>query len=243
MFAKLPRTLGPALAVLAGAGLAGCSVDMGSGNFDGVPLAELDTSSASPNAIRLAGPDTVVITRGNTFSIDVTGDRDAVDALRFDLDGDKFGIGRRNNSNASGTAQIALVVPGLRTLSLAGSGDIQVDRLEGEGDINIAGSGTTRITEIATDTLDISIAGSGDVEGRGTSRALDVSIAGSGSGKLQGLQVETADISIAGSGDLEFSSDGTVEASIVGSGDVTVTGSAKCDGRRMGSGKLRCGPA
>ena len=243
MFRKFARQFAPAIALSAAAFVSACSVDMGMGDFDGVPLAELDLTAANPDTIKLAGPDNVVISEGEQFSVDVTGDQEAVDALRFALDGDSLGIGRRSGGNVDGRARIAIVVTSLRTISLAGSGDIEAERLDGDGDINIAGSGTTRIGRIETDALDISIAGSGDVEGSGTSRSLDVSIAGSGSAKLRGLQVDNADISIAGSGDLEFSSDGTVDASIIGSGDVTVRGSAECSVSAVGSGKLRCGPA
>ena len=241
MFDRFVRTLAPVAGLAMGAMLAGCSVDMDIGGMDGVTMAELDTSAGAPDSISLVGPDNVIITRGETFAVDVTGDTDAVDAVRFKLDGDELAIGRAEGIGRDiGRAQITLVLPSLRAIAIAGSGDVRSDHMVGAGKVSIAGSGDARVTNLVTESLDISIAGSGNVEGSGRTSSLDVSVAGSGSTRLADVTVNSADISIMGSGDVAFASDGTVEASIMGSGNVDVTGRATCEVSAMGSGKLRC---
>ena len=96
------------------------------GDGDGVPLSELDTSGQTPNALALAGPDKVVVTEGAKLAIAVSGDKDAIEALRFNLDDGTLGIMRNKHAKAGGVATIAVTVPALREIILAGSGDITV---------------------------------------------------------------------------------------------------------------------
>lgn len=218
------------------------------GNFDinssnsGVPLAELDYEGATPSGISLAGPDRVIVTSGETLTIDVEGDPDVTELLRFDLDDDRLGIGREGNWRQKGIATIRVTMPTPTSLSLAGSGKIELDRLGtgGNTEVSIAGSGESRIAQIDAEVLDISVAGSGSLTAAGRAETLDLSIAGSGDLDLRDVQVGNADIAIAGSGDAVFSSDGNVDASIMGSGDVEVIGNATCEVSAMGSGNVRC---
>ncbi len=241
MLHKVMKTVAPVAGLALGAMLAGCSVDMGTGGMDGVTLAELDVSAEAPTGVALVGPDNISVSRGDRFDVDVTGDADAVDAVRFELDGDTLKVGRMKNAGRDlGKAQVLVVLPSLRTIALAGSGDVVSDHFDGDGEVSIAGSGTARLGQIATQKLEVAIAGSGSVEGEGSTDTLEVSVAGSGSTRLAGLKAGNADVSIAGSGDVAFASDGKVDASIMGSGDVAVTGNATCTVSAMGSGKLRC---
>ncbi|MBB3034423.1 head GIN domain-containing protein [Alteriqipengyuania lutimaris] len=223
--------------------LSACNADFNiSSGSSGVPLAELDYEGATPTGISLTGPDRVIVTSGETLAIDVEGDRDVTETLRFDLDDDTLGIGREGSWRQKGVATIRVTMPTPTRLSLAGSGEIGLDRLGtgGNVDISIAGSGESRIARIDADVLDISVAGSGSLTAAGRVETLDLSIAGSGDLDMREVEVGNADIAIAGSGDAVFSSDGTVDASIMGSGDVEVIGNARCDVSSMGSGEVRC---
>ncbi|WP_261388879.1 head GIN domain-containing protein [Qipengyuania aquimaris] len=241
MIHKLLKGLAPVAALAASAMLTGCNVDMQIGDGKGVPLAELDRGGDAPTEIILAGPDTVIINTGETFDIDVSGDDDAVAALRFHREDSSLAISREKDSGRGlGSATVRVTVPSLTAMVLAGSGTMEADEMTGSADVTIAGSGTAKVARMEAEKLDMTIAGSGDFEASGTADRLDMTVAGSGSGKMEGLKVERADITIAGSGNAAFASDGRVEASIVGSGDVSVTGSATCEVSAMGSGKLRC---
>ena len=216
------------------------SISISSG--DGVPLSELEYADAQPTGISLAGPDTVIVTSGERLTISVEGSADATEELRFELDDDELEISRVGSWRDTGKATVRVTMPTPTSLSLAGSGDLELDRLGtgGEAGVSIAGSGKSRVARIDADELEVNVAGSGSLKGAGRARTLELSIAGSGDLDLREVEVGDADISIAGSGDAVFSSNGTVDASIMGSGDVRVIGNAKCSSNSMGSGKLRC---
>lgn len=207
---------------------------------DGVPLSELDMGGATPTKLVLAGPDTVVITEGRELAITVSGDAEATEALRFNLDGDTLGIMREDNSRAKGKATIQVTMPPAREIVLAGSGDIRAPAMVDEAEVNIAGSGKVTVAKVAAERLNVNMMGSGTLAAMGTAERLDFNVAGSGKLAARGLKVGRAEVNIAGSGSGEFASDGQVTANVAGSGDVTVYGRAECKINSMGSGSLRC---
>ena len=241
MLKHLFRTILPIAALGIGLATAACgNAHITFGDDDGVKLADLDTSGEAPTALALAGPDKVVITEGAKLAIAVSGDKDAIDALRFNLDGGTLGIMREKHAKASGIAIVAVTMPAIREIVLAGSGDITAHAMTERGEVNIAGSGKVAIDRVAVSRLDINVMGSGSLSAAGTAERLDFNVAGTGNLHARGLKVERAEINIAGSGGGEFTSDGRVKANIAGSGNVTVYGNARCEIATMGSGKLHC---
>jgi hypothetical protein len=222
-------------------GTAGCDAKYTINGDEGKRLSELDLAGKAASALVLAGPDTVIVTRGDTLAITVEGDEAARDAVRFTLDDETLGVLRPGkSSNDDSRATVRVTLPSLTKLTLAGSGTIRAPELRGSPEAVIAGSGTADVTAVEADALEVTIAGSGTFKATGTARSLELTVAGSGNGAMEGLRVETADVSIAGSGDAAFASDGTVNAKIMGSGSVNVTGSAKCTVKTMGSGTVTC---
>jgi hypothetical protein len=240
MLHRIFKGVAPVLALALAAGLAACDGHLSINGHDGVPLSELDLDGKTPTELVLAGPDDVIVTRGDKLVIDVGGDPGAAGALRFTLDDDTLGVMRKSGWKGDGKAIVRVTLPELTKLTLAGSGKIEADQMGGKVEAVIAGSGTARVTAIDTDKLDVTIAGSGTLEASGRAKSLDLTVAGSGTAKMDGLKVENAKVTIAGSGDASFGSDGTVEATVMGSGNVTVTGRANCTIQSMGSGKLHC---
>jgi hypothetical protein len=245
MIGRILKGLAPVLAVAAAAGVAGCDgANISINDKDGVPLSELDTAGKSPSELVLAGPDEVIDTEGATLDIDVSGDREAVDALRFTLDDKTLGIVRKKGDwKGNAKATVRVTMPPLEHLVVAGSGTVTAPRMTGSPEITIAGSGTARTARVEADKMEVTVAGSGTYEASGAAKSLELTIAGSGSARMAGLKVDDAEVTIAGSGDAEFASDGTVKATVMGSGDVRVTGNAKCTIKSMGSGTLHCAPA
>lgn len=236
------KTILPVAALGIGLATSACdgNVNVQIGDDDGVPLSELDMNGTAPNKLMLASPDKVVITEGDALDIRVSGDPEAVEALRFSLDGNTLGIMREKGFKGKGKASVAVVMPPAREFTLAGSGDIVAPSLTDKAEVNIAGSGKVSVARVKAETLDVNVMGSGTLDAAGTAERLDFNVAGSGKLAARGLKVDRAEINIAGSGGGEFASDGTVEARVAGSGDVTVYGRATCDIKALGSGKLRC---
>ncbi len=242
MIQTILKQLAPAAALAAAALVSGCDgMNIRFGDSEGVPLSELDMTGAAPTKLVLAGPDEVLVTSGNTLQIDVSGDPEAVEALRFALDEDMLAIHREKDSwSGKGVATVRVTMPDPEDLTLAGSGTIRAQRVASRANVTVAGSGGLEIDEAGPERFEATIAGSGDLEATGEVERLELTIAGSGSARMASLRAERAEVSVAGSGDAEFASDGRVDASIVGSGDVVVRGNAECTASKVGSGTLSC---
>ncbi len=217
----------------------------GSSFPDGIAIG---TSAKDPGAfegVTLAGPDNIVFTTGEGFSIRAEGDAEAIEHLRYKISGDEIKIGRDSDGlswSDSAKATIHVSAPSLKSAKLAGSGNIDIDAMTSDSaTLSIAGSGDIRVARIETASLRSKIAGSGSLTVAGTAQSVDVSVAGSGDIKGKDLKADDASISVAGSGDVELSSDGSVDAKVMGSGDVRIHGDAKCKSRAMGSGEINCG--
>lgn len=242
MLHRVLRNLAPVAALAVCGTLAGCNYAMNVGAGDGVPLAELDLTGTPPMELVLAGPDRVIVTDGDALDIDVSGDAEAVELVRFTLKDGTLGIGRENGSwRDTGTAIVRVTMPSPSNFSIAGSGEVEAASLSGdEAGINLAGSGKLRIARISAGKLEANIAGSGSVDASGQAERLDLNIMGTGALRMAGLRADEANVSIAGSGEGEFASDGKVDANIAGSGTVVVYGRARCTVNAVGSGKLVC---
>ena len=242
MIKRFLKTILPVAAMGIGLAVSGCddNIHIQIGDDDGVPLSELDMSGEAPTSLVLASPDNVVITEGDKLDIKVSGDADAVAALRFNIDDDTLGIMREKGFKGNGKASVAVVMPPAREFILAGSGSIVAPSLVEKAEVNIAGTGKVSVARVKAERLDVNVMGSGTFDAAGTAERLDFNVAGSGKLAARGLKVDRAEINIAGSGGGEFASDGKVEARVAGSGDVTVYGRATCKISAMGSGKLRC---
>lgn len=244
-FAKIFRKIGPFAVLAAATGLTACGgMDATFNGEEGVPLAELDMSGDPPTDVALGGPDTVNITAGDEFTIEVEGSDAAADRLRFVLADGALGIGREEGSwSDNDIATVNITIPAPSTIAVGGSGQIMADTMASDATIALGGSGTATVQTMQAESLEIVIGGSGSVVTAGTANRLEITIGGSGSALMPDLQVERGEVNIAGSGSASFASDGSVEANIGGSGNVRVYGSASCEINSIGSGQLICEPA
>lgn len=195
--------------------------------------------------VAVAGSDNVMIRTGTGFAVVATGETADLDRLEVRVEKGVLHIGRKSGGWSWGSnskdLNIAVTLPALHGLSLAGSADVQADKGSGDlFDIRVAGSGNLMLASLETRTANVAISGSGDVKVAGRCGALNVRIAGSGDADLAGLACTNAAISIAGSGDVNAHASGQADVRIAGSGDVRITGGARCSKRVAGSGEVYC---
>lgn len=238
---------GAIMMLAAGALLSACS----SGNDDSPGVAPTGSGPTRSYAvdgfsqIDLTGSDDVDVRAGTGFSVRAEGPADQLDRLRIAMDGDTLEIGRKRKSFEFGShnkVKVYVTLPRLTKATVAGSGTMAVDRIEGHSfEADIAGSGDLNIAALATDSAEVSIAGSGNMRAGGAVKALEASIAGSGSVDAAGLRAERAKVSIAGSGDVRATVTDAAEVELMGSGDVDLGAQATCKVSKMGSGSVRCG--
>lgn len=239
-----------ALAILAALPLIACSyisdsdndragvAGSGSGNTRTYQVADF-------TKVALRGSDDIDVRVGSAFSVRAEGDAEVLDYLKIERNGDTLTVGRRNRSgfNWNGkSAKVYVTMPRIVAGSVAGSGDMAIDRAEGTSfDANSAGSGSIAIRTLAVEAVSFSIAGSGDIKAGGTARSVKARIAGSGDVEAKGLKAAGADVSIAGSGSVGLDVSGDAKVSIVGSGDADLGTNARCSVSKVGSGSVRCG--
>lgn len=197
--------------------------------------------------ISTVGPQDVVITRGDAYQVRSEGSPEALGLLEVVVDDGELIIRPKEDYGFGfdwdrlSSAKFHVTMPRLEQISVAGSGDVTVDRVESQDfAANLAGAATLAIAALAVDEAEFRIGGSGNVVAAGTAREANVSIGGSGEVQAAGLSVQTADVSIAGSGDVALTVQQEAEVSIMGSGDVDISGPARCSVSRMGSGNVRC---
>lgn len=198
--------------------------------------------------IEVAGPYDVQIRTGSNPSASARGSEKLLERTIVEVQGDKLVIRPKRENNwfggwsSKGKAAFTVTVPQLKGATIAGSGDIRVDRVQGDRfEGTVAGSGGLDVAAMDVQSLKLSIAGSGGVKaGGGKAQSAEYEIAGSGDVDAGAVQAGQAKVSIAGSGSVKAHASGTAAVSIMGSGDVDVSGGAKCSVTKMGSGEARC---
>ncbi|HEX8387901.1 MAG TPA: head GIN domain-containing protein [Sphingomonas sp.] len=197
------------------------------------------------SSVELRGSDDIEVRVGSGFSVRAQGPSAELDKLEILRDGDALVV-RRKRSNSWGWSKsegvkVFVTMPRIAGASVAGSGNMAVDRVEGDRFAgSIAGSGNLSVSAMRVDEADLSIAGSGDLVGAGSARRLEMSIAGSGDIDARQLTASEAEISIAGSGNARAVVNGPAKVSTVGSGDVELGGNPRCTTSVRGSGEVRC---
>ena len=197
--------------------------------------------------IAAAGANVVVVHLGGAPSVRARGPAETLDKMEVVVERGGLQIRpRREYRNRFDwgnlkPATYTVTLPHLTDAALAGSGQMRIDRAEGDRfAASVAGSGELAIAALRVDRANFSTAGSGNLTARGSATRADLSVAGSGSIRARGVTARTAAVSIAGSGNAELTARDTVSVSIVGSGDADIAGGAHCTVTRIGSGKARC---
>lgn len=235
-------------AMLAGIAAATVVAACGQGRAqDGGATAQRQFPVSGFQAIEVAGPYDVNVRTGAAPSVSARGSAEVIDRMVVEIKGDRLVIRpRRENGvvhsfRSDRPVRVEVTVPMIRAASLAGAGDMTIDRIQGSNFAgSVAGAGDLRLGSVSVRNLKLSIAGAGDVQASGQTQSADYSIAGAGDIQAQGVRAQTAAVSIAGSGNITGHASGTASVSIMGSGDVQLSGGAKCTVSKMGAGDVRC---
>jgi predicted small secreted protein len=200
--------------------------------------------------IEVAGPYDVDVKTGPQVSVSANGGQKLLDKTVVEVKGDKLVIHPEEHhglfhfgwTSTNGKAKFTVTVPQLHGATIAGSGNINVDQVQGDRfEGTVAGSGGLGVGKLDVQSLKLAIAGSGGVKaGQGKAQSAEYEIAGSGDIDAGAIAATDAKASIAGSGNIRAHASGSADVSIMGSGDVSVTGGAKCSIHRAGSGNVSC---
>jgi Putative auto-transporter adhesin, head GIN domain len=230
--------------VAASAAISGCQVRA----QEGGPAVSRNYQVGGFQKIEVAGPYDVEVRTGGAPSVSGRGPEKLLDRTVVEVKGDRLVIHPQQRNNwfggwsRNGKASFVVTVPQLSGAGIAGSGDIRIDRVQGDRFVGeVAGSGGLHLAGVDVQSLKLAIAGSGGVKAvSGKAQSAEYEIAGSGDLDASAVQAQQAKVSIAGSGSIKAQAKSTADVSIMGSGDVDVSGGAKCHVSKAGSGNVRC---
>jgi hypothetical protein len=214
---------------LLGLSLLVASCDEGFNRVEGNGVMETKEKTLNDfDEIEVSGNFKVKVVPSDNFRAVIEADENLHEYILVEQDGDRLKIRMKNNVNVKTHQSIKVTVytNDVRRIELAGSCGLKSDGVLENTDrmeITIAGSGDADI-DVKTPEMKVSIGGSGKVIIGGKTRDLKISIAGSGDFEGEKLMSENADISIAGSGSARVFTSVELKVSIAGSGDVYYAG-------------------
>jgi len=181
------KTFVLAIAVAAAA-LGGCG---GARSDGGGPRVERSYQVGQFDRIEVAGHYDVDVRTGAAPSVRASGAERDLQRLVVEVRSGKLSIHSRKHDGMSlgwsghGPVRVAVTVPNLKAAQIAGSGELDIDRIAGESfEGVVAGSGSMRLGQLEVGRAKLAIAGAGEI-------------------RAQAGRAENAEYAIAGSGDLD----------------------------------------
>lgn len=195
-------------------------------------------------------PGTLYLKQGSPQKVEMEGDKDILQKIETEVDGDRLIIGNENKwgLNWGGWSDkdrinIYITVKDIEGLSVSGSGD-----LIGQGkfsvsglDLNVSGSGSLQIDADASGDIEADVSGSGEINLKGKCSSFDSDVSGSGKVMVEAGIAQTASFGISGSGKILASGSASeVKTSISGSGRLMAGNleAEKCTIKISGSGDV-----
>lgn len=194
--------------------------------------------------INLAGSPDVQVTVGGQPSVRAEGDAAALDRLTVEVVDGELRIGMRPGTSfgMNRGVTVHVTVPALQAASIAGSGDINIDTVQGQAFAgSVGGSGDLDVRQLRVGNASFSLTGSGGIRAAGGAQRTNASLNGSGDLSLSGFETADATVALIGSGDIDLRATGSATVQLTGSGDVNIGGGARCTVAKTGSGEVSCG--
>lgn len=195
--------------------------------------------------INLAGSPNVVVALGGQPSVRAEGEAADLERLEITVVDGELRIGMRPGSGWFGSHRgitVHVTVPSLQAAAITGSGDINIDRVQGQTfTASVGGSGDLAVHELRVAQASFALNGSGGISVAGAAQRASANLNGSGELRLAGFETADATVSLIGSGDVALRATGTAQVRLTGSGDVAIAGGARCAVSKTGSGDVTCG--
>lgn len=199
-----------------------------------------DVGHFSAVAMALAG--NVEVRHGERDAVTVEADDNLLALIETVVEDGALQIRTRHaTSMHTRKLRVLVTVRQLERLSLAGSGDMDVDRLDGARmQVDIGGAGKVNVGRIEGERLVVGLGGSGDLKVKdGSARTVSISVGGSGNIELARVRAESANVTIAGSGDVTLWVRDSLSTTVMGSGNISYYGDPRLAKTSMGSGSVR----
>lgn len=249
-----------AIALLGAAALTACEGSIVVGDGDSGPR-DTTTQELTPvTNVDIGTSGTMRVVVGDEPSLTITAGENVLDKIAAVVHGDTLDIDLPGTWINAGRIEYELVMPALASVtvhgsadvsgevapagavsvSVAGSGNVDLTGTEGadEVTVDIEGSGDVTLDEVDAQDVTVTIDGSGAVTLAGRTGTLGVRIPGSGEVHAADLLAAEVTVEIDGSGDARVHAERTLDVQIQGSGDVRYTGDPAVSEDIDGSGDV-----
>ena len=234
--------------ILAGllAATAACNAGARDGASGGNPLGRASRTFQAGNfdRIDLTGTPDVIVAVGGQPSVRAEGDAADLDRLQIEVVDGTLRIGTRPGSwtGSQHPVVVHVAVPGLRGATITGTGDINIDHVEGPAfAASVSGTGDLDVSRLRVTEASFSVTGAGGIRASGGASRTNASLNGVGDLSLSGFETTDATVSLVGTGDIALRATGTAQVQLSGTGGVTISGGARCTIARTGLGEVSCG--
>jgi hypothetical protein len=190
--------------------------------------------------IDASGAVKLEIVQGSPQRVEVSTDDNLLPLLRTEVRGGKLTIDTDTEVDPTGPIRIRIVAPFIDAVSLSGSSEATIQRVEGQN-FRLATSGSSSITLHAmslTGTFAIDTSGSSEIRAQGASRSLAIDTSGSCTIDTRGLAAESVTIDSSGSSDITVHARDSLTVDLSGSSSVGYLGDPKVAASMSGSGEL-----
>ena len=202
------------------------------------------------NRIVVNGPFIVRVSTADGSQAYAEGDTRAIDEISVQVTGQTLTV-RRNVSGSwggfpgereAGRAVLHLSTHELERVSVIGTGDVEIDRMESRQVMaSLGGNGRLAVGEIEADNIMMAVTGAGVFEAGGHAETGRLNVEGPATVDAGGLVVENLRVHSNGPGVIEIGAEREADVTVTGTGTVVIVGDAACTDRSVGSSRVICG--
>ncbi|AYA38326.1 DUF2807 domain-containing protein [Hymenobacter oligotrophus] len=186
----------------------------------------------------------VILTQGSRQEVRLEGQRNILDVLETEINGDELQIEYGHvQVRSHEPIKVYITVPSLSEVQVSGSGKVRSTSpwSANSFQVEVSGSGEATLDLDQVQSLRTRISGSGEARLSGEAASHTVNISGSGQVSAYELATQDAYASISGSGKAYVQAARTLNAEISGSGTIYYRGNPTVTTRISGSGKVLSG--
>jgi len=194
-------------------------------------------------AISLAMEGELHFIPDSIFSVEIRAQQNIIDVIETNLEGDRLVLEIEDNVILGKHEPIWIYIhaPAFDDLDVSGSGNIIVESMMNQPDLNynISGSGNINLVEVNGHEITGNISGSGNITGSaGIADFESLTISGSGNLDFLNVMADSVYVTISGSGDVRVYAVKYLEVTISGSGNVRYNGNPVINQHISGSGSV-----
>jgi hypothetical protein len=186
----------------------------------------------------------VTLIPSSTTSVKVDAEENLQQYIEIYVDNNKLQIRSKDRYNLRPSRDMRITVSGpvFTSITTNGSGNIVGQGLlntnNGNVSLSVAGSGNIDV-QLNAPKVETEIAGSGNIKVQGTAKEFSGGIYGSGNIWAANLQSEDSKVQISGSGNVEVYATNKLDVEVMGSGEVKHRGNAQVSASISGSGSVK----